>query len=476
MSKARSKQKRVGKYEISKTLGEGTFGKVKLAVNLETGEQVAVKILDKERIQHQNMGQQIKKEISIMKQLKNPHVVQMKEVLASRTKIFIVIEFISGGELFEEIVRAGRFDEDEARKYFRQMIDGIDYCHKQGVCHRDLKPENLLLDSRKNLKISDFGLSNFIDGGETAAPAGSMTTSQLLHTTCGTPNYVAPEVLADKGYDGKMADIWSCGVILYVLLAGFLPFDEKVMSELFRKIQRAEFAYPPWFTKETKSLLGKILVTDPAKRITISEIQKDPWFTKNHDNVPIQEYEQTIKVTDADLRSAVSTVQMTTAHDADTAPATTSSAPTMNAFDLITMVGGLALDNLFNYHKGAHVSWKRFSYFVSSLPVPKIIMEMKNIMKESGMATLEKERPHSLVFKVKRKGCFAEVSVDIFMVLKSLHIVEVRRCKGDAIAYYKFLADTIGPKISAKISGNKQQGPSGVVVADTGAPALPKAS
>jgi serine/threonine protein kinase len=153
--------KRVGKYEIGKTLGEGTFGKVKYAVNSETGEQVAIKILSKAQIQQQNMGAQIKKEITIMKKVAHQNVVELKEVLASKSNIFLVLEFIQGGELFDKIVRAGRFNEKTARKYFRQLVGAIAYCHKQGVVHRDLKPENLLLDKEENLKISDFGLSNF---------------------------------------------------------------------------------------------------------------------------------------------------------------------------------------------------------------------------------------------------------------------------------------------------------------------------
>ncbi|RHY30428.1 hypothetical protein DYB32_006933 [Aphanomyces invadans] len=275
--------KKVGKYEIGKTLGEGTFGKyvyvsmiaVKYAVNTETDERVAIKVLDKDKIQKQNMGAQIKKEISIMKMVRNRHVVVLKEVLASRTKIFIVLELITGGELFDKIVSEGRFNEETARFYFRQLVNGVEYCHSQGVCHRDLKPgmhlfhhvwkdiscvvvENLLLDENGDLKISDFGLSALYEGGGPDGADGSRAS--LLHTTCGTPNYVAPEVLADKGYDGRAADVWSIGVILYVLLAGFLPFDEPTMSALFRKIQKAEFSYPSWFTPRVKTLLNKILV------------------------------------------------------------------------------------------------------------------------------------------------------------------------------------------------------------------------
>ena len=303
--------KKIGVYELGKSLGEGSFGKyvpagstapsqslssspppptkhltpssppppphppytrVKYAINAETGEAVAIKVLIKEKIQQQGMGQQVKKEISIMKQLRHPHVVQLREVLASKSKIFIVLQLVTGGELFVKIVSEGRFPEDQARFYFRQLIAGVEYCHSQGVCHRDLKPENLLLDEAWNLKISDFGLSALYGGvGDSRAA--------LLHTTCGTPNYVAPEVLADRGYDGRTADVWSCGVILYVLLAAYLPFDEPIMSNLFRKIQAAEFSYPAWFSPDVRALLDDILVADPTRRATIAAIKAHPWFT-----------------------------------------------------------------------------------------------------------------------------------------------------------------------------------------------------
>lgn len=232
-------------------------------------------MLDKEKIQKQNMGSQVKKEISIMKLVRHPHVVQLKEVLASRTKIFIVLELVTGGELFDKIVAEGRFKEKAARFYFQQLCVGTEYCHRQGVCHRDLKPENLLLDEQGNLKISDFGLSALYEQD------ADSDRQSLLHTTCGTPNYVAPEVLADQGYDGALADTWSIGVILYVFLAGFLPFDEPTMAALFRKIQKADFSYPSWFTDEVKDLLSKILTIHPTERYTIKNIMEHSWWKKD---------------------------------------------------------------------------------------------------------------------------------------------------------------------------------------------------
>ena len=309
----------VGKYEIGKTLGEGTFGKVKRAVNTEDQRVVAIKVLDKDKIQKQNMGSQIKKEISIMKMVKHPHVVELVEVLASKTKIFIVLELVTGGELFDEIVKEGKLCEADGRVYFKQLCNAVMYCHSKGknkntrtqrpilvfpstapcshlscppfthppfllspyhrpplpagVSHRDLKPENLLLDHNGDLKISDFGLSALVRGD------GDQTRAELLHTTCGTPNYVAPEVLADNGYDGPAADTWSIGVILYVLLAGFLPFDEQTMAALFRKIGKADYSYPTWFSDEVKHLLDRILVVSPTDRWSLDQIMTHPWVT-----------------------------------------------------------------------------------------------------------------------------------------------------------------------------------------------------
>ncbi|EPS71316.1 hypothetical protein M569_03446, partial [Genlisea aurea] len=181
--------RKVGKYEVGRTIGEGTFAKVKFAQNTETGESVAMKVLDRSTIIKHKMVDQIKREISIMKRVRHPYVVRLHEVIASRTKIYIILEFITGGELFDKIVQNGRLSESESRRYFQQLIDAVDYCHTKGVYHRDLKPENLLLDSQGNLRISDFGLSAF-------PPEGV----DILRTTCGTPNYVAPEAIFHESF------------------------------------------------------------------------------------------------------------------------------------------------------------------------------------------------------------------------------------------------------------------------------------
>ncbi|XP_068480243.1 CBL-interacting serine/threonine-protein kinase 9-like isoform X2 [Phaseolus vulgaris] len=261
----------VGKYELGKTIGEGSFAKVKLARNVKSGNKVAIKILDRKHVLRHNMMEQLQREISTMKLINHPNVAKIFEVMASKTKIYIVLELLDGGELFDKIAAKGRLKEDEARTYFQQLINAVDYCHSRGVYHRDLKPENLLLDSNSVLKVSDFGLSTY-----------SQKDDELLHTACGTPHYVAPEVIHNRGYAGSTSDIWSCGVILFVLMAGFLPFDGPTHMALFRKIIKAEFSCPSWFPPQAKALLKRILDPNPRTRIKIPELLKDEWFKKGY--------------------------------------------------------------------------------------------------------------------------------------------------------------------------------------------------
>lgn len=256
------------KFEVGRLLRQGNFGKVYYGRNLNTGQSVAIKAIDKEKVMKVGMIEQTKREVSIMKLLQHPNVMQLYEVMASKTKIYFVMEYAKGGELFSKVAK-GRLREDKARKYFQQLISAIDFCHSRGVYHRDLKPENLLLDDNGILKVSDFGLSAF---------AECKHQDGLLHTTCGTPPYVAPEVICKKGYNGVKADIWSCGVILYVLLAGYLPFHDSNLVALYRKIAKAEYKFPSCFSSQACRLLSKILDPNPQTWISTVEIMENPWF------------------------------------------------------------------------------------------------------------------------------------------------------------------------------------------------------
>ncbi|XP_044484498.1 serine/threonine-protein kinase SAPK2-like [Mangifera indica] len=261
------------RYEILKDIGSGNFGVAKLVRDTWSGELYAVKYIER----GQKIDEHVQREIMNHRALKHPNIIRFKEVFITPTHLAIVMEYAAGGELFERICTAGRFSEDEARYFFQQLISGVSYCHSMQICHRDLKLENTLLDgsTAPRLKICDFGYSK----------------SSVLHSqpksTVGTPAYIAPEVLSRKEYDGKIADVWSCGVTLYVMLVGAYPFEDPEDPRNFRKtIQRilsVHYSIPDYVrvSMECKHLLSRIFVANPEKRITIEEIKKHPWFLKN---------------------------------------------------------------------------------------------------------------------------------------------------------------------------------------------------
>ncbi|PWZ01735.1 Pkinase-domain-containing protein [Testicularia cyperi] len=256
---------RIGQYILQQTLGTGSFGKVKLATHALTGHRVAMKIINRRKISSLDMGGRVKREIQYLKLLRHPHIIKLYEVITTPNDIIMVIEY-AGGELFQYIVDRGRMPEPEARRFFQQIICAIEYCHRHKIVHRDLKPENLLLDEYLNVKIGDFGLSNI------------MTDGDFLKTSCGSPNYAAPEVISGRLYAGPEIDIWSCGVILYVMLCGRLPFDDEYIPTLFKKINNGIYSIPSYLSQEARHLLSQMLIVDPVKRITIQEIRQHPWF------------------------------------------------------------------------------------------------------------------------------------------------------------------------------------------------------
>ncbi|KAM5575607.1 serine/threonine-protein kinase SAPK2-like [Rosa sericea] len=261
------------RYEIVKDIGSGTSGVARLVRDKCTGEHFAVKFIERGN----KINENVQEEIMNHRSLKHPNIVQFKEVLLTPTHLAIVMEYAAGGELYERICKAGRFRENEARFFFQQLISGVDYCHTMKVCHRDLKLENALLDdsTAPRVKICDFGSSE----------------SLLLHSwqksTAGTPAYIAPEVLSEKQYDGAIADVWSCGVSLYVMIVGAYPFEDPKDPMNFRKtiLRTLTVCYSipdnVRVSVECRDLLAKIFVANPEKRITISEIKNHCWFLKN---------------------------------------------------------------------------------------------------------------------------------------------------------------------------------------------------
>nr|XP_004510623.1 CBL-interacting serine/threonine-protein kinase 9 [Cicer arietinum] len=361
------------------------------------------------------MMDQLKREISAMKMINHPNVIKIFEVMASKTKIYIVLELVNGGELFDQIATNGRLKEDEARSYFQQLIKAVDYCHSRGVYHRDLKPENLLLDTNGVLKVSDFGLSTY-----------SQQEDELLRTACGTPNYVAPEVINDRGYVGSASDIWSCGVILFVLMAGYLPFDEPNTIALYRKIGMADFTCPSWFSPEAKKLLKSILNPNPLTRIKIPELLEDEWFKKGYKPASFTEGND---VNVDDVAAAFNDSKENLVKETKEKPVS------MNAFELISRSQSFNLDNLFEKQKGVV---KRETHFTSQRPANEIMSKIEEAAKPLGFNVHKRDYKMKLQGdKSGRKGHLS-VATEVFEVAPSLHMVELRKTGGDTLEFHKF--------------------------------------
>ncbi|XP_041710930.1 MAP/microtubule affinity-regulating kinase 3 isoform X8 [Coregonus clupeaformis] len=265
-------QPHVGNYRLLKTIGKGNFAKVKLARHILTGREVAIKIIDKTQL-NPNSLQKLFREVRIMKILNHPNIVKLFEVIETERTLYLVMEYASGGEVFDYLVAHGRMKEKEARAKFRQIVSAVQYCHQKHIVHRDLKAENLLLDADMNIKIADFGFSN------------EFTMGNKLDTFCGSPPYAAPELFQGKKYDGPEVDVWSLGVILYTLVSGSLPFDGQNLKELRERVLRGKYRIPFYMSTDCENLLKRFLVLNPAKRGTLevredseNEIMKDRWI------------------------------------------------------------------------------------------------------------------------------------------------------------------------------------------------------
>ncbi|XP_061875704.1 LOW QUALITY PROTEIN: serine/threonine-protein kinase MARK2 [Colius striatus] len=270
-------QPHVGNYRLLKTIGKGNFAKVKLARHVLTGKEVAVKIIDKTQLNSSSL-QKLFREVRIMKVLNHPNIVKLFEVIETEKTLYLVMEYASGGEVFDYLVAHGRMKEKEARAKFRQIVSAVQYCHQKFIVHRDLKAENLLLDADMNIKIADFGFSN------------EFTFGNKLDTFCGSPPYAAPELFQGKKYDGPEVDVWSLGVILYTLVSGSLPFDGQNLKELRERVLRGKYRIPFYMSTDCENLLKKFLILNPTKRGTLEQIMKDRWMNVGHEDDELKPY------------------------------------------------------------------------------------------------------------------------------------------------------------------------------------------
>ncbi|XP_060244202.1 MAP/microtubule affinity-regulating kinase 3 isoform X3 [Meriones unguiculatus] len=263
-------QPHIGNYRLLKTIGKGNFAKVKLARHILTGREVAIKIIDKTQLNPTSL-QKLFREVRIMKILNHPNIVKLFEVIETEKTLYLIMEYASGGEVFDYLVAHGRMKEKEARAKFRQIVSAVQYCHQKRIVHRDLKAENLLLDADMNIKIADFGFSN------------EFTVGSKLDTFCGSPPYAAPELFQGKKYDGPEVDVWSLGVILYTLVSGSLPFDGQNLKELRERVLRGKYRIPFYMSTDCENLLKRFLVLNPVKRGTLEQIMKDRWINAGHE-------------------------------------------------------------------------------------------------------------------------------------------------------------------------------------------------
>ncbi|KAG8075563.1 hypothetical protein GUJ93_ZPchr0006g42167 [Zizania palustris] len=463
------------RYKMGMLLGEGSFAKVYLAVDNSTGEEVAIKVMEKEKLIKLGAAQQIKREIAVMQRLRHPNVVRLHEVMANKKRIYVVMEYVPGGPLYWQLRRQSRDNraglrEADARRFFQQLISALAYCHARGVYHRDIKPENLLIDKNGDLKVADFGLSALADTARKEA---------LFHTVCGTPLYGAPEVFTRRGYDGAKADVWACGVVLFVLTAGRKPFPDDNINNLYSLICRSEYHCPSTFSIELVRLLHRLLHPDPARRISIPQIMEMRWFKKgfkeisyyvdNNDRLHKLDGSDKLELDDSDDMfppspstseysiSVVRTLRGTGGmHTSASAPALTelnnvSFQPRMrrlkslNAFDIITSSPSFDLSGLFE-ERGEKMR------FVSDASVSVIISKLEEIAGMVSFMTRTKECQVSIeATKNGQIGALA-ISAKVFELTPELIMIEVCKKAGDIAEYRQFCDNELKPGLRCLVA------------------------
>ncbi len=288
-------------YKLLKLIGTGSFGKVLLAECILTGKLVAIKAFDKEYLKDPYSKNKVTREIYLQRNISHENVIRLFEVFYNETHLFIVMEYACNGDLLHYLKSKKRLSEAEARKLFRQIVYGLAHIHCRSILHRDIKLDNLLLDEDMSVKICDFGVSRIIG------------KCQLIKEQCGTPAYLAPEIIINKGYSGYNSDIWSLGIVLYAMLCGTVPYRGNSLQELIDDIRAKEILYPPFISKESKDLISKLIVVDPYKRMCIADILKHPWFLGN--SLPFNEENAIVVKEEFDDKSDISEIKLSNLFD-----------------------------------------------------------------------------------------------------------------------------------------------------------------
>ncbi|CAO2816509.1 unnamed protein product [Amaranthus hypochondriacus] len=406
-----------GKYELGRVLGQGTFARVYFARNVETGKSVAMKVIGKEKVLKAKMMDQLKREITVMKRLKHPNIVELYEVMATKSKIFLAMELVRGGELHAKVAKEGKLEEELARSYFKQLISAVDYCHSRGVFHRDLKLENLLLDQDGNVKITDFGLSAlFEEKGE--------NEQAMLRTCCGTPHYVAPEIVSKRGqpYDGSKADIWSCGIILYVLLAGYLPFHGDNVVLLYRKVNKGDFTCPSWFSPDAQELITRMLDPNPSTRITLTQIMESKWWNSDTTMTSLEE----------EIDGMIHKKEV----------------EELNAFHIISMSEGLDLSPLFLESKKKREEREEIG-FTTMVSASEVICRLEEAASKMGKFKISKVGDSVVRLQGLEKGRKGRlvIEVELFTVSSSFLMVDVKKDNGDTLEFNQFCHNFLRPAL-----------------------------
>lgn len=387
------------KYQLGHILGRGSFAKVYYGRSLHDNSSVAIKVIEKPSICDSNMEPRLVREVSAMRRLNNhPNILKLHELMATKTKIYLVMELAQGGELFAKVSRRGRLSESTCRTYFQQLVSTIHFCHQNGIAHRDLKPQNLLLDGDGNLKVSDFGLS--------ALPE-QIRGDGMLYTACGTPVYTAPEVVKRNGYDGAKADAWSCGVILYVMLVGHVPFQGSNIANLYKKIRRREINFPGWVSKPARNIIFRLLDPNPDTRLGVDGIMGLGWFKKSLQPDPGRgsDPENELGCLLGDDEKNDTNIGM-------------------NAFDIISMSPGLDLSGLFD--SGTRTRQKRF---VSRGTMREVEERVVKAGEELGYK-VEKGKGKDMVVLVKGKVVLLVRMVEVVKQMELL-MVEIKVVSGN---------------------------------------------